>query len=132
MCRYAAGTGNSKLTLVVVILVVGRPVKHAEDLEDVAVAVVAVELVAGAVEAQDQLTGAPGPGGLNGARWMARGPVLGGERSLGLLIPRRGGRYPRRVGVEVRVVHDGCSSRAGRPLGLVRVACGTKGKRTDG
>lgn len=36
-------------------LVVGCSVEHAEDLQDVAVAIVALELVSGAVEAQDQL-----------------------------------------------------------------------------
>lgn len=36
-------------------LIAGRAIQHAKDLEDVAVAVIAAELVAGAVEAQHQL-----------------------------------------------------------------------------
>lgn len=44
-----------RLTLVVMILVIGFSIEHAEDLEDVAVTVISVELVAGPVEAKDQL-----------------------------------------------------------------------------
>ena len=38
-------------------LITGRPVQHAEDLEDVAVAVIAMELVAGAVETEYNASG---------------------------------------------------------------------------
>jgi hypothetical protein len=38
-------------------LITGRPVQHTEDLEDVAVAVVAMELVAGAVKTEDNSSG---------------------------------------------------------------------------
>jgi hypothetical protein len=38
-------------------LITGRPVQHAEDLEDVAVAVIAMELVAGAVETEHNASG---------------------------------------------------------------------------
>jgi hypothetical protein len=40
-------------------LITGRPVQHAENLEDVAVAVIAVEFVARAVEAQNNLPRLP-------------------------------------------------------------------------
>lgn len=48
-----------KLTLIVVILIVRRPVQHAEDFEDVTVAVVAVELVTCTVEAEHQFARSP-------------------------------------------------------------------------
>lgn len=47
---------EDKLTLVVVVLVIGCSIEHSENLENVAVAVVAMELVPGAVEAQNQLS----------------------------------------------------------------------------
>ena len=47
------------LTLVVVVLIVSSAVQHTEDLEDIAVAIVAMEFVASPVEAQNELSRPP-------------------------------------------------------------------------
>jgi hypothetical protein len=44
-----------ELTLIVVVLVIRFSIKHTEDLEDVTVAIIPMELIASAIEAQDQL-----------------------------------------------------------------------------
>ena len=46
---------DGTLTLVVVVLVVGSPIEHSEDLENVAVGIISMELIPGAVKAENQL-----------------------------------------------------------------------------
>lgn len=45
------------LTLVIVVLVIGSAVQHPVNLQDVRITIVAVELIASAIEAQDKLVG---------------------------------------------------------------------------
>lgn len=47
------------LTLIVVVLIISCPVKHSKDLKDVAIAVVAMELVPRAIKAKDKLARLP-------------------------------------------------------------------------
>lgn len=64
------------LTLIIMVLIISRPIQHAEDLEDVAVAIIAVELVAGAVEAEHQLPRPTRTGDMLSIRILVRSSVL--------------------------------------------------------
>lgn len=61
MCQYQLHRvsyefdSSEGLTLVVVILIICSPIEHSKDLEDIAVAVVAVELVSSSIEAEHKL-----------------------------------------------------------------------------
>lgn len=61
MCQYPLHhvsyefDDSEELTLVVVVLIIRSPIEHSKDLEDIAVAVIAMELVSSSIEAQDKL-----------------------------------------------------------------------------
>ena len=91
------------LTLIVVILVIGGPIQHPENLEDVAVAVIAVKLVPRTIKAEDELPHAPGAGSLES---------IGGFAGQRILVGQDGGSVPHlaiesRVRVEAALIHDG-------------------------
>lgn len=48
-------SGSETLTLVVVVLIISSPIEHSKDLEDIAVAVVAMKLVPSSIEAEHKL-----------------------------------------------------------------------------
>jgi hypothetical protein len=77
-------------------LVLGLAVQHAEDFENVAVAVVSVEFVSGAVEAEDELPRFPAMVYRRISPW----DVSGRRLWLWVMAPRL-----RRVWIEMSLVH---------------------------
>jgi hypothetical protein len=61
MCQYPLHhvsyefDGGERLTLVVVVLIIRSPIEHSKDLEDIAVAVVAMKLVSSSIKAEHKL-----------------------------------------------------------------------------
>lgn len=61
MCQYPLRNvscefdSSERLTLVVVVLIIGSPIEHSKDLENIAVAIIAMKLVSSSIEAEHKL-----------------------------------------------------------------------------
>lgn len=61
MCQYPLHNvsyefdGGERLTLVIMVLIIRSPIEHSKDLENIAVAVVAMKLVTSSIEAEYKL-----------------------------------------------------------------------------